>query len=131
MSRCWKFPILAVMNDILIVLCTFPDMTKARETGTALMESQLAVCVNLIRAVESIYRWEGRVETSAEVFALFTPPPLPGPASNPSSANCIPTTCRKSSRSNRSRWRKAMRGGWVLCEATYRNTLTNQLRRLV
>ncbi len=71
MSRCWKFPILAVMDDILIVLCTFPNMTKARETGTALVESQLAVCVNLIPAVESIYRWEGKVETTAEVLALF------------------------------------------------------------
>ena len=59
------------MNDILIVLCTFPDMAKARETGTALVESQLAACVNLIPAVESIYRWEGRVETTAEVLALF------------------------------------------------------------
>ncbi|WP_395745325.1 divalent-cation tolerance protein CutA [Prosthecobacter sp.] len=59
------------MNDLLIVLCTFPDHGKARETGTALVESQLAACVNLIPAVESIYRWEGKVETSAEVLAVF------------------------------------------------------------
>ena len=59
------------MNDLLIVLCTFPDHGKARETGTALVELQLAACVNLIPAVESIYRWEGKVETSAEVLALF------------------------------------------------------------
>lgn len=59
------------MNDLLIVLCTFPDLGKARETGTALVESQLAACVNLIPAVESIYRWEGKVETSAEVLAVF------------------------------------------------------------
>lgn len=59
------------MSDILIVLSTFPDMAKARETGTALVESQLAACVNLIPAVESIYRWEGSIETGAEVLALF------------------------------------------------------------
>ncbi len=59
------------MNDILIVLCTFPDLGKAREIGTALVESQLAACVNLIPAVESIYRWQGQVETAAEVLALF------------------------------------------------------------
>lgn len=64
------------MNDnILIVLCTFPDMAKARETGTALVESQLAACVNLIPAVESIYRWEEKVESSAEVLALFKTTP--------------------------------------------------------
>ncbi|MGV3658662.1 MAG: divalent-cation tolerance protein CutA [Prosthecobacter sp.] len=64
------------MNDnILIVLCTFPDVAKARETGTALVESQLAACVNLIPAVESIYRWEGKVETAGEVLAIFKTTP--------------------------------------------------------
>lgn len=63
------------MNDILIVLCTFPDLAKARETGTALVESQLAACVNLIPTVESIYRWQGKVETSPEVLALFKTTP--------------------------------------------------------
>lgn len=58
-------------NAILVVLCTFPDLAKARETGTALVESQLAACVNLLPAVESIYRWQGRVETAAEVLAIF------------------------------------------------------------
>jgi periplasmic divalent cation tolerance protein len=59
------------MNDLLIVFCTFPDLAKARETGTVLVESQLAACVNLIPGVESIYRWEGKVETAAEVLAVF------------------------------------------------------------
>jgi periplasmic divalent cation tolerance protein len=68
--------VIIIMNEnenenILIVLCTFPDLGKARETGTALVELQLAACVNLIPAVESIYRWEGQVETSAEVLAVF------------------------------------------------------------
>ena len=35
------------------------------------MESQLATYVNLIPTVESIYRWEGKVETAAEVRAVF------------------------------------------------------------
>ncbi|OYW75724.1 MAG: divalent-cation tolerance protein CutA [Verrucomicrobia bacterium 12-59-8] len=63
------------MNDLLIVFCTFPDLGKARETGTVLVESQLAACVNLIPAVESIYRWEGKVETAAEVLAIFKTTP--------------------------------------------------------
>lgn len=63
------------MNDILIVLCTFPDLGKARETATALVESQLAACVNLIPTIESIYRWQGKIETSAEVLAVFKTTP--------------------------------------------------------
>ncbi len=35
------------------------------------MERQLAACVNLVPAVESIYRWEGKVETASEVLAVF------------------------------------------------------------
>lgn len=67
------------MNDLLIVLCTFPDLGKARETATALIESQLAACVNLIPAVESIYRWQGKVETSTEVLAIFKTTPAAWP----------------------------------------------------
>ncbi len=57
--------------ELLIVFCTFPDLARAREIGTALVESQLAACVNLVPGVESIYRWEGKVETAAEVLAVF------------------------------------------------------------
>lgn len=59
------------MNDLLIVLCTFPDVEQARETGTVLVGAQLAACVNLVPAVESIYRWEGQVERATEVLAVF------------------------------------------------------------
>ena len=59
------------MNDVLLVLCTFPDSEQARQIGTALVERQLAACVNLIPAVESIYRWKGQVESASEVLAIF------------------------------------------------------------
>jgi len=59
------------METIRIILCTFPSAETARRIGTALVEKQLAACVNLIPAVESIYRWQGKVETSAETLAIF------------------------------------------------------------
>ncbi|MGC4015057.1 MAG: divalent-cation tolerance protein CutA [Luteolibacter sp.] len=62
------------MSDLVelrIVLCTFPDQEQARQIGTALVEKQLAACVNLLPGVESIYRWQGAVEISAEVLAIF------------------------------------------------------------
>lgn len=59
------------METIRIVLCTFPSAEAARQIGTALVEKQLAACVNLIPAVESIYRWQGKVETAAETLAIF------------------------------------------------------------
>lgn len=59
------------MESLLLVFCTFPDVTSARQIGTALVERQLAACVNLLPAVESIYRWRGTVETAAETLAIF------------------------------------------------------------
>ena len=56
---------------MLLVLCTFPDVEKARQIGTLLVEKQLVACVNLLPAVESIYRWQGKVEHAAEVLAIF------------------------------------------------------------
>ncbi len=57
--------------DVLLVLCTFPDPAKARQIGTLLVERQLAACANLVPAVESIYRWQGKVESAAETLAIF------------------------------------------------------------
>lgn len=61
------------MSDgrILVVLCTFPEVSQARQIGTALVEKQLAACANLVPAVESIFRWEGEVSREAEVLAVF------------------------------------------------------------
>ena len=59
------------MSGIRIVFCTFPNTDSARQIGTVLVERQLAACVNLIPAVESVYRWQGQVESAAETLALF------------------------------------------------------------
>ncbi|MGL4399376.1 MAG: divalent-cation tolerance protein CutA [Luteolibacter sp.] len=59
------------MSEVLVILCTFPDSEQARQIGTVLVERQLAACVNLLPAVESIYRWQGKVEKADEVLAIF------------------------------------------------------------
>jgi periplasmic divalent cation tolerance protein len=59
------------MQDIRLVLCTFPDAITARQIGTALVEKQLAACVNLLPGLESVYRWQGKLETATEVLAVF------------------------------------------------------------
>lgn len=57
--------------DIQLVITTFPSIEIARQIGTALVESQLIACINLIPKVESIYQWKGKVETEAEVVGLM------------------------------------------------------------
>lgn len=56
---------------VRVVLCTFPDADTARRVARQLVEEKLAACVNLLPGVESIYRWQGQVETAAEVLAVL------------------------------------------------------------
>ncbi len=54
-----------------MVVCTFPNMEKARQIGTVLVQMQLVACVNLIPEIQSIYSWEGKIEAQEEVMAFF------------------------------------------------------------
>ena len=56
---------------MMLVFCTFPDMEKAREIGSGIVSEGLAACVNLIPRVESIYLWEGKMQSKNEVLAVF------------------------------------------------------------
>ncbi len=58
-------------EEVLVVLTTWPDAEKARSAARVLVEEKLAACANLVPGVESIYRWEGKVETSTEVMVIF------------------------------------------------------------
>ena len=57
-------------EELLLVFSTFPDTQTAQCIGRTLVEENLAACVNLIPGIESIYRWEGKVEEAKEVLAL-------------------------------------------------------------
>ncbi|QJE95459.1 divalent-cation tolerance protein CutA [Luteolibacter luteus] len=59
------------MENVMVVLCTFPDLDQARQIGAALVERQVAACVNILPGAESIYRWEGKVERAGEVLSLI------------------------------------------------------------
>jgi len=56
---------------VRVVIVTFPTLEQARQVGTQLVERRLAACVNLIPAIESIYRWQGGIEQDREVLAVF------------------------------------------------------------
>jgi len=54
------------MTDAKIVLTTTGSQEEARKIARALVDRRLAVCVNIIPQVESIYRWQGKVEDAHE-----------------------------------------------------------------
>lgn len=51
-----------------IVLVTAPDSERAAEISRKLVAEGLAACVNILPGITSIYRWQGKLEESAEVL---------------------------------------------------------------
>jgi|SRR3974390_537191 len=59
------------MTDKRIVLTTAGSEDEARKIAHRLVETQLAACVNIIPHVESVYRWQGKVESNREWLLLI------------------------------------------------------------
>lgn len=58
------------MSDFVVVLITAPNEDDAAKMANDLVVSRLAACVNIIRNIRSIYRWQGKIEDEAEVLML-------------------------------------------------------------
>jgi periplasmic divalent cation tolerance protein len=58
------------MTDLRVVLSTAGSQEEARAIARGLVERRLAACVNIIPRIESVYRWQGKVE-AAEEFLLI------------------------------------------------------------
>lgn len=56
------------MNEPLICYCTCPDEEVALALARQMVEQRLAACVNILPAVQSVYRWQGKVETAGETM---------------------------------------------------------------
>lgn len=54
------------MTDKRIVLTTCGSQEEAERIARHLVENRLAACVNVIPQVQSIYRWQGKVESAQE-----------------------------------------------------------------
>jgi periplasmic divalent cation tolerance protein len=52
------------------IYMTASSKAEAQKIGKALVESRLAACVNLLDNMQSIYRWEEKVQEDAEVVLI-------------------------------------------------------------
>jgi periplasmic divalent cation tolerance protein len=57
--------------EALLAYSTFPDVQTARRIAQELVSENLAACANILPAVESIYRWQGKIENAGETLVLF------------------------------------------------------------
>ncbi len=54
-----------------IVLTTTANREEATRLARTLVDEQLAACVTMLPAAESIYRWQGNVESASETLLLI------------------------------------------------------------
>jgi periplasmic divalent cation tolerance protein len=59
------------MTDKLLVLSTAGSGAEAVKIAHALLERQLAACVNVLPRIQSVYRWQGNVETAEEFLLII------------------------------------------------------------
>jgi periplasmic divalent cation tolerance protein len=57
--------------ETILVISNLPDQESAETLAQLVIEQQLAACVNVLAPCTSVYRWQGKVETSPEVPVLM------------------------------------------------------------
>jgi periplasmic divalent cation tolerance protein len=58
-------------DELMLALSTFPDIETARRIARQLVTENLAACANIVPAVESIYRWQDKIENAQETLVFF------------------------------------------------------------
>ena len=58
-------------TKFVIILVTAPDLKTARSLAKAALSVKLIACANLVPKIESHYRWQGKIESGAEVLLIL------------------------------------------------------------
>ena len=59
------------MDEVLLLLTNLPDRDSAQRLANKLVEQHAAACVNILAECTSVYRWEGKIESTREVPLLI------------------------------------------------------------
>ncbi len=59
------------MHQELVIFVTAPNREEAARLAETIIVERLAACVNIIPAIESIYRWQGNITHDNEVLLLI------------------------------------------------------------
>ena len=58
------------MANTKLIISTAGSKEEASRIAHALVDEQLAACVNIVGPIDSVYRWQGKVESAPEVLLL-------------------------------------------------------------
>ncbi len=57
-------------DDVVMVFMTAADRAEARRLADMLVDRRLAACVQIMPEMESVYRWQGKIERQPEVLLI-------------------------------------------------------------
>lgn len=58
-------------SKIIIVFVTVPGLREGTRISRAILTSRLAACVNVIPAIQSIYKWDGKIVQEKEAMLVL------------------------------------------------------------
>ena len=58
------------MTDKVVIMVTAASRRECRKIARRLIEEKLAACVNITQPIQSVYRWEGKINHGKE-FLMF------------------------------------------------------------
>lgn len=58
------------MANEKLIISTTGSKEEASRIAHALVDEKLAACVNVVGPIDSVYRWQGKVESASEVMLL-------------------------------------------------------------
>jgi len=58
-------------DSLRLVYCPFGSREEALSVAAKMVEQRLAACANVLADIQSIYRWQGAVESASETPVLF------------------------------------------------------------
>jgi periplasmic divalent cation tolerance protein len=57
-------------DDPIVVFMTAPNGEEATRLADLLIGAQLAACVQILPEMESVYRWQGKIERQSEILII-------------------------------------------------------------
>lgn len=55
---------------LTLVYITTKNKSEAKKIGKTLVKTKLAACINIIDGMNSIYRWEGKIQSDSETILI-------------------------------------------------------------
>ncbi len=60
-----------MMSEPIFVYVTTSSTDEAEEIGKMMVEQRLAACANILPGMQSVYRWEEKIQTDQEVVLIL------------------------------------------------------------